>query len=931
MATLTLASAIVGHTGRDLWLECHSNGLVSHARPDSKAAAIAGNFLTFNGTVLGRPESIESFDFNDCTVRATYTAADGTIPAGSYCYRAAFENIGTGVETWVSELGADWDTSTSTSGTNDFKFGWPLTLPVGSTYSISFKASRSIPSGYVLNIYLSTLDAGDNAPGMAASLRLLKGGLTTGDLDANGVYTHDTTTFDDDERAPTAMRMWLLKYWLPANKRVGYGGTGNVVSAPAGIATDRYNNTTGAFTNFPVTNYSYVNTDGWLSTLIPSFVSGTQKYVSATWGSNTTGNGTIENPYATVARALSDVATKSSTVVYLLRGDTWPSSTARLIPTPKAGLDFDHPLIISTYWYDYTNTSQPDPESTRPLLPFVNTDLMNYPDTGGSALKDFGFIIFDGFHPRLDQTVNGDNTTWTNKGKISWLGSAQHIFFHDLDLENCSITAGAGELYQSSWVTLYRVKSRGVVNTGTGRRQGVSADCTNHFVIAECNAYKPGWYWQNGVLTANNENHFAYIHNASPGTFIVGCTVYQASSDAYKVRGGGTIAWCAAFRCGVAGNNGRHGSHYTHCVSLHGERQALGFILSDNSTCIHNESFNTIEFCIAAKVDVVSASNRAFDVLQSITDRGSPSVNLRRTETLMEHCTAFDHNNALRTVTAPPHDRVTVSNCILIGDGSGNFGVDYQLPASTSSNFASWLLEDQNVVGSSGATSGRIRVGASLVTIASTPSDFAGLGVDSTTVWVSSPPSISNPDYDIGDMFVALGGDTNSEAAWVAAVNSRGRREWFDYCDGQMIWPCFAAAYAQSVSVIDTSTFGYYGHIDYRPVGSLEYAIVGSSVGAVGVPMSLSLAPTTLTSDTVDLLSDSTGTFSITTIHFAGTGSPVAFTYTPTITGPHNLRARRTSGTPADVATKSVTVPVLTTGTRPQRFGPWSKYLARVG
>src|SRR5262249_5576516 len=150
---------------------------------------------------------------------------------------------------------------------------------------------------------------------------------------------------------------------------ITFATSGVTLSAGDGLLQDTSGNSTVAFSNFPVTNNSLVDADGFTTDSFQRGTGGVTLYVSSTYGSDTNSFAQAQHaatPYQAIGQELKQAfqhgLNGTGSDIRLLRGDVFTGGGA----IQTGGQDPQHPFIIEDYWYSYSPEAI-DP-GTRPVI-----------------------------------------------------------------------------------------------------------------------------------------------------------------------------------------------------------------------------------------------------------------------------------------------------------------------------------------------------------------------------------------------------------------------------------------------------------------------------------------------------------------------------------------------------------------------------------
>lgn len=398
------------------------NRLTNTDTPDYIAGLNSGLAATINGS----PVEIIGLQAEDFNMPLPYlnppSGSGSSLPDGCFVFLITIsDSSGNEIYTGppiISYLDDYGELGVSISAGNNLKFTWRVPVPTGGT----------------LNIYKCTSGPNTNQRTLIYNTLQRVAAVPRSSLSSPTSYTMTAFASDNASFVPKSVT-WTATCKLSTPLAMGVAATVNV---PASLLIDYVGNSTIADTGFAVTNNSVVGTNGFLAvpenTTAPNTFSFTKTiYISYSRGTDTTGYGTITNPYKTVSYAMSQNSSAANVRFRLLRGDTWPVDQWK---RAYWGSGLNTPTLYESYWYNYTLNNYTNDPGTRPIIAY------------GDAYYDMTVKNLDNGASLWQQTTDTTSTTAGN-------GDRPYIYFRglsfraDLNYPN----TGPSTNYGSAWPT----------------------------------------------------------------------------------------------------------------------------------------------------------------------------------------------------------------------------------------------------------------------------------------------------------------------------------------------------------------------------------------------------------------------------------------------------------------------------------------------
>lgn len=367
--------------------------------------------------------------------------------------------------------------------------------------------------------------------------------------------------------------------------RVTFGQTGITISAGAGLYQDAQGNGSAAFADFPVTNYSYVGSDGFAAN-IP--VSGTGVTVYVSWAngddSRTVAQAqVVTTPWKTPTHAQTELLAtghgSDGSRVLLLQGEVWPD----VCDMYCQGASFARPHMVSTYWHDYGNATGVqgaravlNPDYTTGVAAFVRTG-------GGSRPTNANYVIIDSLDAGVPDGIGGDCS-----GFVSLMPDS-HWMFIDCVSHGCRdgmVVATQDGI--SHHISIVRCGGYDAY-ADAGPVVGLFIAQVDHAcLISECSFDRCG-YLEPTLTYGDVRSRNVYISDGMCPVCYWGGFNFRSASEGVQLRGGGCISDVIFDRCPVAGYIAKAGGRIAMNINL--RPKGLDYWISETSTGATNEYY----------------------------------------------------------------------------------------------------------------------------------------------------------------------------------------------------------------------------------------------------------------------------------------------------------------------------------------------------
>jgi hypothetical protein len=839
----------------------------SHGLPNYVDPWHAGLRLTLSNGATCEAAGQLSVNWDDYAAPfVLVTDATSTIPAGRYWYRLVIAD-GSGDEVMAYDNTGEWGGNAA-----DHK---GVNVTAGKAVQLTWLTP--IPAGHTGRIYANTI--GGTLFGAEDSLGLLVQGIAAGST----TTTINHHTFINASQAPTLPRVWILYFVIPAANIVQYGDT-VTLTAPAGLATDEFGNSTGSASGAAVENLSRCKADGFFTDSHALSASGVEMYVSSTYGSDSNAGTVITAPKATLAAAWTAIPLRSGSHINLLRGDTFLVSTNL---TGRYGLDGvpSTPLIMRSYYHDYGQGADP---GTRPIISY-STNVINW--HAGYTTHWENFIIRDiewrpvtegsGIAPiRFFQTVKG-----------FWL---TNCLFHSSQVG--WETQNAHECLDSG---LHRCIVRDNYRVGGGNVQGLYIVGTRGILVSQTVIDRCG-YRDAEFAERTQFDHNVYLQNNGPEVINFATWSIRSAGVAFQQRGGGMMAYNIFWSNPFNPSFNRMGGSVHKCVASDSVLSSWGLDGSGHSAISIDIGIN---FVFSLALNTATASGGGFGLkLINSANYAAAEHYTRYAYLVGRYCTVINHGTGIQAGYGVFSGACAADHCILRNTQSQD--VLQVIATDTGLTNIDWFDCDYNAYDSNLAAPFRVTIGATVTTY-----NFAGwqsaFGKDDGSL--AQPITFVDGDYDIVDHSIAEGGPS-TESGFIDALRNRGITVWSDLYDAQVAYGNFAVAYTPTnLPAIDLTPGGYYGHYDYRSGLPVFFTLTGPSSLEIDEIGTYTLTPSGTASVTVDLTDNGmpAGTFVPTLITWSAASDARTFTFEAGSAGDRVITAK--VGTEV-VATKSVTI-----------------------
>jgi hypothetical protein len=794
-STLQPHQAELLHDGRILRLVFRGPKPPQRSGPAWTDSVRAGKTFTLSGNIP--LECIGAYSSDWTLTQASDKSVPGstTFPTNVFRYvQYAFRNLATGETQWSEPTYCiQWN-------------GWgigAIHFPNNKLFRPFFE--KPVPPGWVADCYLSTDDQ-PNYEGMRL-YKTVPAGSESFDI--------DTRVWANPNQAPNPDTLYWTAYFLitDPSRIVTWGQNALTVSGDAGFFADLHANTTAAAQAFPVANRSVMNGQGWVTDFPPA--TGPTIYISAT--GNDSNPGTLAAPVATLATAMQKVNAPGGRI-YLRRGDTITGSAGFHVHLPVAARinTLANPLVIASYWHDYSQTNQPDP-GTRPVL--NGSLIMN----DGTGAKCSGVIVKGIALGRADNTA------------AELMGGMTDVVFSDCLFGFGNQTkVGIGPNGNGQIPVADLTAHRCIFYRHT--EQGIQGPRTPRLLISECTFADNGINFSTNPPTGSIYNHHIYLSTESQPPVIWGSFFHRPGNSCLSLRGGGVVAYCAFNRYPALGVIEYPGGGFYKCLAFgsadieQGQVQGLGLGLGSWRWPHGSDGYYFIGNIVARSTSQTADPNNSGRPPQAVsivkargdwddgqyTSGSCPRSVLIENNTLINHAVAFANYLENLDPAQFPLRRAWTGGPVIIRynilDGLGN--AFYDLGATPFDDYA-FLDASHNALSTS--------VPAQATRLAGQPKNLAfwqSLTGDDPNAITTTPQYASTP-ADLGTYYQANGGtnDTNALAAFLATRPPAAWMPWFSMqACYETIRPAYRSTNLQPTSLQGSTTPHHLGAAIYRKV-----------------------------------------------------------------------------------------------------------------
>ena len=325
------------------------------------------------------------------------------------------------------------------------------------------------------------------------------------------------------------------------------------VTATEGLISDNMDHATEAVFEQPVENCSLMFGTGQLATSVMS--SSRTVYLSSSRGNDTTGDGSLNNPFATKGRADQAVGSDQLAVRFcFLRGDIFPYEPWKVAHWGKSRLE---PAIYESYW-NYSYGTDPgkrpilmDSPEVHPTAPWFQQG-----ENGKAYFGRWPYQYFKGlaFERNTNLPVSGitwpaatandwivlSDCTFTNICLVGSYGSAQYIAPVGCMIHRCVVQGARGGPDYEPHV------------------QGMFVAHCGDWLFSQTAFLHNGW---KGPDPTNNDvfNHNVYLSSMSRNVVFHSSWSADGCLSGLQLRGGGVVAYSA-----FTGNPSHLSSNDTH-------------------------------------------------------------------------------------------------------------------------------------------------------------------------------------------------------------------------------------------------------------------------------------------------------------------------------------------------------------------------------
>jgi hypothetical protein len=605
----------------------------------------------------------------------------------------------------------------------------------------------------------------------------------------------------------------------PGN-RIIFGQEDVTISAGEGFLQDDQGNTTAAFSAFSVTNYSYVNSSGFLAT-IPVSGTGVTRYVSFTNG-NDANPGTEASPWKTLSYSqtqLYDTGHGSDgSQVLLLEGDRW---TVGVDFSWCQGASFARPFVLGHYWHDYgTGGVGTGQQGVRPSIRPADGALGMLRTGGAGRPASLSYVIVDGLECSFpSSTGNG-----SSGGLICQMPDAHWMFVDCRTLGGVTgieiAASGAGADYMSVVRCTILDTFESVAPGGSSTGSGLHLAQVRKMTVSEVTIDRCGM--QEDTLTYGGSRSRNFYPDVSvPHLAYWGGYNTRSSSDAVQVRGdgdvfavifddnsqcgfiqhgGGRIAMCISLRARDA--------LYWNTTTLVGYSVPLGWNWyvgydSGSHSIEQDDVAGAMEGCIieccAAGPSLSTASGRCFALNWNNTP-GSESRHIYRNNTAIDTMMIYYSGDGASYL---PESFKTRRN--LCSNAVSPFNCLNHVAAGYASY--DWMDNDYNCYYSSNLSK--------VVVMNSDTTDYTLAGYTALTGQeshsITTAPAFVNSSASLATWYATHVGGSPTISDFYTEIRDRALGSWPAWMDSLAAARFFLAQFQNATPMVDGDALGMYG------------------------------------------------------------------------------------------------------------------------
>lgn len=399
-------------------------------------------------------------------------------------------------------------------------------------------------------------------------------------------------------------------------------------------------NVNAASSGFKLTNYSWVDTNGFTSRNFPADTGGVTLYVSYTNGSNTntfaqaqTTGSPLKNLSTAIAAIISSGYGGTGSRIKLLQGDISQEASSAGFTT--SGRSFDQPLIVESYYHDYGNGSSTS--GVRPLLFASGTADNGIIRIVAGAGTTHSNIIFRG----LRFSGSGVQST---AGVFFLTRTTQHFCFDDCVFELFGVGLNLQPGANNNFHTFNRCIIKDCHDPGP-HSQGIYADNLNGLLLSQCvfdrNGRKSTDFADTDVFS-----HNIYLDSFGGPSVAWGNFISRGGAAGIQMRTGGIVFKNVLTDNGDAGFISRCGGRmaYNYVEKGHnidtGGARGFGFTLTGGSDDIPEHQpmrARIMELNTLANTQGDDTDLRSM-ILQSTTIYKGPDLAIRNNTAIKHGC-----------------------------------------------------------------------------------------------------------------------------------------------------------------------------------------------------------------------------------------------------------------------------------------------------
>ena len=286
-----------------------------------------------------------------------------------------------------------------------------------------------------------------------------------------------------------------------------------------------------------VTHWLPLDADGW--SILTTSVDSRVVHVSSSTGNDSTGDGSVGKPYATVSKGMSRLRYGSPDWLLLKKGDVWYESLGHC---KVYGRSQTEPLVITSYG-----------SGPRPLLKTGSQQAVRVDGGSGGHPQRSNIAIvglhFVSHHRDPDDPAFNAYEGWHG---VSWLMPSTNVLVEDC----CFAFYKDNIVFQSTALRLKDIAVRRNISVDSyctnGHAQGIYCTHVNGLLIEENYFDHNGWHDYLPGAQGTIYNHDLYIQTECRNVMVRNNIISRGASHGCQLRPGGVLADNLIIRCGMA-------------------------------------------------------------------------------------------------------------------------------------------------------------------------------------------------------------------------------------------------------------------------------------------------------------------------------------------------------------------------------------------